>query len=121
MIKFKKYVCRDCGSEDVSADAWADFNPVTGNYELRSEFDQEFCHTCEGECRTNEVEITDPKEIEQLIILRRAYYAGLVGGRLLAALKQAYHPVLALIDPKLKAEVDELFVLALPPEERPPF
>lgn len=63
VAKFTKYVCTTCGSDDVMTDAWAEWNPATMQNELRSSFDDEHCESCEGECRTEEVEITDPEEI----------------------------------------------------------
>ena len=41
--------CRTCGSEHVSKDAWACFNPATGFWEVEAVFDHEFCQACEAE------------------------------------------------------------------------
>jgi Protein of unknown function (DUF3768) len=41
--------CKTCGSEHVSKDAWACWNPATGLWELENIFDHEFCHVCEAE------------------------------------------------------------------------
>jgi Protein of unknown function (DUF3768) len=41
--------CKACGSEHVSKDAWACWNPATGLWELETTFDHEYCHLCEGD------------------------------------------------------------------------
>ncbi|MES2336086.1 MAG: hypothetical protein V4551_15605 [Pseudomonadota bacterium] len=42
-------ICKTCGSEHVSKDAWACWNPATGLWELETTFDHEYCHVCEAE------------------------------------------------------------------------
>jgi len=44
-------VCRSCGSEHVARDAWACFNRESGLWELENVFDDEHCHTCEGQTK----------------------------------------------------------------------
>lgn len=73
--RFYTYVCRHCGSEDVSQDAWADFNPVSQQNELRTDFDDSFCHACEGETKVEEQEITDHERIEEIRQGRRTLRA----------------------------------------------
>lgn len=41
-------VCRNCGSDDVVKDAWASWNPVTGDWELSETFDEGYCRACEA-------------------------------------------------------------------------
>jgi hypothetical protein len=41
--------CKSCGSEHVSKDAWACWNPATGMWELETTFDHEYCHVCEAD------------------------------------------------------------------------
>jgi hypothetical protein len=41
--------CKTCGSEHVSKDAWACWNPATGFWELETTFDHEYCHVCEAD------------------------------------------------------------------------
>lgn len=40
-------VCTKCGSERVTRDAWACWNPETGLWELERVHDQEYCQQCE--------------------------------------------------------------------------
>ena len=55
----KIHVCTTCGSPRVWADAYAALN----SDEVRT-FDDSYCDDCEGECRTNEVEVSDDFDIE---------------------------------------------------------
>lgn len=41
-------VCATCGSADILRDAWAGWNPLTGNWELDQVFDHAFCKECDG-------------------------------------------------------------------------
>lgn len=40
-------VCRSCGTSDVVRDAWAAWNPTTGEWELSQVFDDGYCNQCE--------------------------------------------------------------------------
>lgn len=51
------YVCKHCGSDDVSRDAWADWDKREQKWVLRTVFDYAHCHPCDGETRLVEVEI----------------------------------------------------------------
>jgi len=51
-------VCGTCGSDEVSRDAWANWNVQTQRWELGAVFDYGHCHRCEGESRLLEVELT---------------------------------------------------------------
>jgi len=55
----KRYamVCSRCGSDDVSRDAWADWNTGTQQWVLRCAFDYAHCHKCDGETSITEVEL----------------------------------------------------------------
>jgi hypothetical protein len=46
-----RMVCEDCGSEEVSRDAWADWNVKTQDWELGAVFDYAYCHRCQGDAR----------------------------------------------------------------------
>lgn len=48
-------VCGKCGSDQVSRDAWADWDVAKQAWVLGSVFDAGFCHNCEGEARLEEV------------------------------------------------------------------
>jgi hypothetical protein len=50
-------VCRQCGSDDVSRDAWADWDTGTQQWVLRCAFDYAHCHKCDGETSITEVEL----------------------------------------------------------------
>ena len=51
-------VCRTCGSDDVSRDAWADWDTREQVWVLRPAFDHAHCHRCDGQTRLVEVELT---------------------------------------------------------------
>lgn len=50
-------VCATCGSEDVSRDAWGDWDMTAQGWVLRCVFDYAHCHACDGETRIEEVVI----------------------------------------------------------------
>jgi hypothetical protein len=50
-------VCSRCGSDDVSRDAWADWDIGTQQWVLRCAFDYAHCHQCDGETSITEVEL----------------------------------------------------------------
>lgn len=57
--KLIKMVCTHCGSDDVRADAYAEWNSTTQEWELTTTFDSgHVCEKCEGECSVDEVELT---------------------------------------------------------------
>ena len=41
-----RMVCRDCGSEDVTREAWAAWDAAAQDWVLRAVFDHAFCHRC---------------------------------------------------------------------------
>ena len=51
-------ICGTCGSDEVSRDAWANWDIGTQEWVLGSVFDDGFCHRCECESRLIEVELT---------------------------------------------------------------
>ena len=55
----KRYamVCSRCGSDDVSRDAWADWDTDEQKWVLGATYDHTFCHKCEGETHAIEVEL----------------------------------------------------------------
>ena len=50
-----RIVCGTCGSENVSRDAWGDWDVDTQGWELRTVFDYAHCHVCDCETRLEEV------------------------------------------------------------------
>lgn len=50
-------VCGTCGSDEVSRDAWADWDVDKQNWVLGTVFDYGHCHKCEGESSLIEVEL----------------------------------------------------------------
>jgi hypothetical protein len=42
-----EYVCDICGSDQVSRDAWADWDTATQQWTLGAVFDYAHCHRCE--------------------------------------------------------------------------
>ena len=56
--------CATCGSTDVRADAYAEYNQITGVWELSTVFDKgSACETCEGACRLAWKSAPTPKRI----------------------------------------------------------
>jgi len=55
----KRYamVCNVCGSDDVSRDAWADWDTRDQEWVLRCAFDYAHCHRCDCETSIVEVEL----------------------------------------------------------------
>jgi len=51
------FVCGNCGSDDVSRDAWADWDTREQEWVLRCAFDYAHCHRCDGETRLVGVEV----------------------------------------------------------------
>ena len=50
-------VCEACGSDDVSRDAWADWDTLEQHWVLRCAFDYAHCHRCDGETQLVEVKL----------------------------------------------------------------
>lgn len=50
-------VCGTCGSDEVSRDAWANWDTHTQQWVLGAVFDYAHCHKCDGETRLVEVEL----------------------------------------------------------------
>jgi hypothetical protein len=52
-------ICAQCGGRDVSRDAWAGWDETEQRWELRSVFDDAFCHDCDEEAGLEETPL-DP-------------------------------------------------------------
>ena len=48
-------ICGTCGGNNVSRDAWADWDAATQQWVLGAVFDYGHCHDCDGESRLEEV------------------------------------------------------------------
>lgn len=48
------YVCARCGGNNVSRDAWADWDVTTQQWVLGATFDYAHCHACEKETALEE-------------------------------------------------------------------
>jgi hypothetical protein len=48
-------VCEHCGSEEVTRDAWAQWNAETQDWELGAVFDYAYCHRCQRDAHIEEV------------------------------------------------------------------
>ena len=55
-----KYMCRECGSDNVLFDAWAKWNVETQEMELNYTYDNTYCENCDCECKVEEIEIETP-------------------------------------------------------------
>ena len=54
------YVCRDCGSDEVYSDAYAQWNPHEWKWEVVSVFPKgDWCVKCEGETRIEEIPLAE--------------------------------------------------------------
>ncbi len=53
-------ICSTCGSDDVSRDAWADWDVRQQDWVLRVAFDNAHCHRCDCETSLVEVEVDPP-------------------------------------------------------------
>lgn len=51
------FVCETCGSDEVSRDAWANWDTRSQQWVLGNVFDYAHCHGCDGETRLVEVEL----------------------------------------------------------------
>lgn len=54
-----KMTCRECGSENVLRDAWAEWDYESQEWVLQNVFDAAFCEDCEGECSIDETEVKE--------------------------------------------------------------
>ena len=50
-----RMACGTCGSENVSRDAWGDWDVAAQDWVLRTVFDHAHCHACDGETRIEEL------------------------------------------------------------------
>ena len=66
-----KYVCYDCRSEEVSIDAYAEWDKEAQRWVLGDMYDYTYCHECEGETVLDEEPIEEIKstKIETSLIL----------------------------------------------------
>jgi hypothetical protein len=55
MIERINIICSTCGSDNVSRDAWADWDTPTQQWVLGNVFDYCHCHTCDRESRLKEI------------------------------------------------------------------
>lgn len=49
-----RMVCADCGSEQVTRDAWAEWNAELRAWQLGAVFDYAYCHRCQRSARIEE-------------------------------------------------------------------
>lgn len=49
-----RMVCEDCGSEEVTRDAWAQWNVEMQDWELGAVFDYAYCHRCQRDAHIEE-------------------------------------------------------------------
>jgi hypothetical protein len=50
-----RMVCEECGSEDVTRDAWAAWDAGTQQWVLGAVYDYAFCHKCQAGTNIDEV------------------------------------------------------------------
>ena len=60
-----KMVCTECGSDEVLADAYVQWDVEKQDWIVQNVFEKGgYCDTCEGEARYEEVELNDQAEEE---------------------------------------------------------
>jgi hypothetical protein len=59
-------LCGACGSDDVSRDAWANWDIRKQEWVLGAVFDYGHCHRCDGESSLIEVELEPVPEVIRL-------------------------------------------------------
>lgn len=55
-----RMVCGTCGSDEVTRDAWAEWNVAAQGWGLGAVFEQAFCHRCQRSTRIVEAPLPDP-------------------------------------------------------------
>jgi hypothetical protein len=55
-------ICGTCGSDEVSRDAWANWDTRSQQWVLGAVFDYGHCHRCDGESRLIEVDLTPERQ-----------------------------------------------------------
>lgn len=60
-------ICSTCGSTDVRADAWAEWDIEAGQWVLTDTYDNKWCETCEGETKLREVPFGNCMSLTQRI------------------------------------------------------
>ena len=63
-------ICSHCGSLDVRADAWAEWDSTLAEWVLHSTYDAKYCETCEEEARLLEVDEANQIEISAFGMIR---------------------------------------------------
>jgi len=63
-------ICSHCGSLDVRADAWAEWDSAKGEWVLHSTYDAKHCETCEGEASLLEIDEATQIEISSFGMIR---------------------------------------------------
>lgn len=58
------FACETCGSDLVTRDAWAEWDPEAQRWVLGAAFDYTFCHACEEETRLVERPYVEAPEAE---------------------------------------------------------
>jgi ribosomal protein S27AE len=54
-----RMVCGKCGSDEVTRDAWAEWNVEAQGWGLGAVFEQAFCHRCQASTRIVEAPLPD--------------------------------------------------------------
>ena len=53
------FICSDCKSDDVLADAYAEWDTDTQKWVISNTFDNAFCNSCNGEANLIKIKVTD--------------------------------------------------------------
>lgn len=89
----KTYICTTCGSDNVRLNADTAWNVQRQRWEITELFDSSTCEACGCERRLQDVELQDPKDMEEpegseLSIAARAVLDNWNCGDLAAAVRQ---------------------------------
>jgi len=72
MKTFKRYVCRTCGSTNVSNDALARWNKTRQVWEIAGLLDNTDCDDCLAECSLKELRIPPAERPHRIVLVREA-------------------------------------------------
>lgn len=63
-----RMVCEECGSIDVSRDAWADWDVASQDWVLRTVFDYAHCHQCDGGTNIEELPLKRKRNTARKVV-----------------------------------------------------
>lgn len=100
-------LCETCRSDDVSRDAWGDWNIAAQTWVLRTVFDHSYCHACDEESNLIEVPLApDPSPSPTAVRFdTERFWVDLADGRTIG-IPLAWFPRLLRASPAERAKVE---------------